>query len=183
MVAVLATASRATAGAPPSTIAPDTEPPATRIERYGTQVALADAAWLAGTLVLAKVEDSSTLAGVTFELGAVFAGPIVHVIHGNRSGAMKSLGTRVLLPAAGFLVGWQLDASERSPTEDENDLLPEGFDGGVLGLMAGLAGALIIDWTVFAKHEVPADRSFATGLRPGVKISRDGLAVSLGGSF
>jgi len=186
LVAVCVAASPAAADGPPSTVAPDTAPPpATRIERYGTHVALADAAWVASSMILNAAESSSNDADdilVALPIfGYALGGPIVHAVHGNSTGAVKSLTARVLLPIAGGFIGYHVMESP----DDDDALIPERAIGAMLGASAGMLGAMILDWAVFAKHEVPAEPGFAlrNGLRPDVRLSRDGIALSLGGTF
>jgi len=184
LAAVLAAASPAAAGGPPGTVEPEPQPPATQVERYGLHVLLADVSWFAGSMVVAGLDHSGGDGAAYLALGGyVGGGPIVHLAHGNNWGALKSLGTRVVLPFAGGFVGMAIAGSQSSPN-DEDDGLDE-FGGLMLGFSAGLLSAMVLDWTVYAKQEttVLPDVALRTGLRPGVNISRDRLGVSLGGTF
>jgi hypothetical protein len=169
----------ARAGGPPSSVQPETVIVERKVERYGLQIVLADVLWVAATSAIGEVTEDGGGEGALSVLGLGFyaTGPAVHLAHGNKSGALKSLGARALLPVGGALVGMALAGED-----DDFDAL----GGMLLGFTAGGLTALILDWTVFSKKETTTYTSgFALrkGLRPGVKIQRDGLALSLAGSF
>lgn len=176
------------AGGPPGLVPPETPPPAPRVERYGTQVFLADLAWIGGAAIVGKLESQSDGEGgglsSVIGLGYFVAAPMVHAAKGNSSGAWKSLGARTLLPIGGAVLGMAIVASGDDSEGDDDGLAMLG--GMLLGAGAGMVTAVILDYTVFAKKTVEAPRHgyLAKGkVRPGVKISRQGVTVSVGGSF
>jgi hypothetical protein len=177
----------ALAGGPPGLVQPEEPPPAPRVVRYGTQVFLADLAWIGGAALVGKLESSSDGEGglsSILGLGYFVAAPMVHAAKGNSSGAWKSLGARTLMPIGGAVIGMAIVASGDDDSEGDDGLAMLG--GMVLGAGAGMVTAAILDYTVFAKKTVEAPRYgylAKAKVRPGVKISKQGFAVSLGGSF
>ncbi len=160
---------------PPSVYVPPTVGTApTRTERYGTKIATVDA--LAGGLVMvgalvlvagfaASYDDSegggsdgegTFLLGLGMMIGGVgvyaFGPAYVHVKHDNSSSAWKSVALRLGLPALGGMIG---EAMSRT-TCDAQGYCYENNDGagGALSSL-GIVAAMVIDWTVLAKHQVP----------------------------
>ena len=144
------------------------QPLPTRTVSYGTHVFLAD---LASWAVIGASEEND-LAGVGVA-GLFLGGPIVHLVHGNNSGAVYSLLARTALPFGGALLF-------SSGCDDDYDCL-----GGIIaGSMLGYAGALALDWFHLAKKtEVVARPTGWASLRPSVGITADGAQAGLGMSF
>lgn len=190
LVSVLALSTPATAGGPPGLVQPEEPPPAPRVERYGIQVFLADLAWIGGVAVVGKLESESDGEGglsSILGLGYFVAAPMVHAAKGNSSGAWKSLGARTLLPIGGAVLGMAIVASGDDDSGDDGDDDGLAMLGGMmLGAGAGMVTAVILDYTVFSRKTVEAPRHGYLAkdkVRPGVKISRQGVTVSVGGSF
>ena len=167
----------ARAGGPPSSVQPETVVVERKVERYGLQIVLADVLWVVAMSAIGEAADETDAEGAlsVLSLGFYATGPVIHLANGNRQGAVQSLGARALLPVGGALAGMALAG------EDDE------LGGLILGFTAGGLTALILDWTVFSKKvtTTTTGSGFAlrSGLRPGVKIQRDGLALSLAGSF
>lgn len=174
-------AAPAAAGGPPGTvdvIVPAAPPPPIT-KRYGVQVALADGAWIAATMLLSSSDGGDGASLVA--LGYYGAGPAVHLGHGNGRGALQSLAARALLPVAGGLVGLMAFSGSDDPDDDTAGMALGGL---VLGAGVGAVTAMVLDWTVFAKKDVrPAPATFTGRLRPDVKIGKDAFALGVGGSF
>jgi hypothetical protein len=122
----------ARAGGPPSSVQPETVIVERKVERYGLQIVLADVLWVAATSAIGEVTEDGGGEGALSVLGLGFyaTGPAVHLAHGNKSGALKSLGARALLPVGGALVGMALAGED-----DDFDAL----GGMLLGFTAGAA--------------------------------------------
>jgi hypothetical protein len=175
----LVTGAVAHAGGPPGLAEPTvTEPaPATHTVRYGYQTFLADALWVGGSAILAR-SDGGGGGGELLALGYYGGGPLVHLLHHNQAAALKSVGLRVLLPVAGAVAGLVI-ASGRDD--------PDGFEamGDVLiGFAGGAVAAMVIDWTVLSKHEVSVPHlGTVAAVRPGMKIGKRAVSISIAGSF
>ncbi len=190
---LLAVATPAHAGGPPGTIGPEVPAPApattTRVERYGKQIVLADLAWL-GALYLvgsAEARNSNGDGGMPLTsllaLGYFATGPIVHLRHGNKTGAAKSLAARALLPVGGMLVGGMLAAG--SADDGNGDDIDDSFavlGGMMLGFGAGIVSAVVLDWTVFSKKTVEA-RPATWAVTPRLSVNKHGVVAGVGGSF
>lgn len=179
--------SPAAAGGPPGLVAPES-PAQVRVERYGTQVLLADVAWIGGMALVSKLDSDGEGDGISSLLGLGYfvAAPAVHYAKGNSDGALKSLGARTLLPIGGAVLGMAIVAGTEDEASDDEGTDVAMIGGMFLGATAGMISALILDYTVFAKKTVEVPRDSYLGkarLRPGVKISKQGFAVSVGGSF
>ncbi len=142
--------------------------PPTRTVSYGTHVFLAD---LASWAVLGAGAESDI--GAIGAAGVFLGGPIVHIAHGNNSGAIYSLLARTGLPFGGALLF-------SSGCDDDYDC----FGGVIAGAMLGYAGALAIDWFHLAKKtEVVAMPTGWASLRPSLNVTRNGAQAGLGMSF
>lgn len=176
---------------PPQAYAPP-DAPTTYTKRYGTSMALADAASTAAVLVGAVIVIGSVLGcidecdgndgaadvGVALMIGGaagyVFGGPLIHTSQGNRSGAGKSIALRLGLPLAGALVGAALDKDCSG-----DDVCESNPISGYLTAL-GVVSAMVTDWVVFAKKEVwvgPPVMPYAAPMAGG------GMTIGLGGSF
>jgi len=127
-------------------------PPATHVETYGGTIAVVDGlsfgALLAGATIFVMeidrddVDDSSVGFGAALMIagagGYLFGGPLVHNSKGNTSGAWKSFAGRLVLPLLGSAIGSAAEDSEV---------------GGSLSSL-GVLSAMVLDWFVFARHEV-----------------------------
>jgi hypothetical protein len=177
LAAVLTASAPAHAGGPPGTIEPmvvDAPPPPVkhRTVHYGYQTFLADVAWVAAAGLAAKADaDGSILA-----LGYYGAAPLVHLAHHNNKAAARSLGLRVLLPVLGGAVGMMAMA-------DQGEFGP--LAGMMYGFGLGAIGAMVIDWTVLSKQdvEVKVPNLPALAVRPGVKIGKHDVTVSIAGNW
>lgn len=186
---LLSLATPALAGGPPGSIEPNVElVPATptHVERYGKQIVVADLLWLGATsLVMSADTGGDGNLGSVLLLGYYATGPLVHLKHGNRSGAAKSLAARALLPIGGMLAGGVLaaNASDDDPNDDTFDDGDMAFLGGmVLGAMVGTVTAVVLDWTVFSKKTVEG-RPASWAIAPNVSVTPKGATVGLGGHF
>jgi hypothetical protein len=187
----------ASAGGPPGSVEPTAAPQydygfsaarPTKTERYGGQILLADAAWLAATMVVGNLEANSSSDGdasITGVLafGYFVTGPAVHMKHGNNSGAAKSLAARALLPVAGMMVG-AVAFSQDCPNDSGLDCGFNTLAGMMVGGLAGGVGAMVLDWTVLGKKEVriPGAEVIAR-VQPRVGVTKDAVSVGFGGSF
>jgi hypothetical protein len=168
----------------PYAYAPPPEPyTTTHTERYGSTIALVDGASFLAIIVGAMLvigaedcldcpddgDDSDTALGVILMIGGVggyyLGGPLVHNSKGNSSGAWKSLGARVLLPLAGSLI---------AASGEDND------DAAATLSSLGVVSAMVLDWFVFAKHEVRDRPTWGPYAR---SVSGGGGVVGLGGTF
>lgn len=198
--ALLASSATAAAGGPPGAAVPGyddgygfAEPTAapahTRTEHYGGQILLADVAWFAATSLVANLEardpdgggDGASFTGL-LAMGYFATGPAVHLKHGNRSGASKSLAARALMPVGGALLGMIAMSEECRSEGDDCGYAP--IAGMVVGGLGGMVGAMVLDWTVLGKTqiELPGMRRVAS-LQPRVDLSKTGMSVAIGGAF
>jgi len=171
---------------PPPTYAP---PAATHTERYGTSIAAMDA--LAGGLVMIGAlvfvsgaiggdEDTAGVGAVLMIGGsAVYAfGPAyIHTRHDNTSSAWKSVGLRLGLPMVGALIGSALDQE----TCDQDGYCYNDGDE-TAGQLAGLGSlaAILIDWVVLAKVQVPTPAPYYPYAAP---TAGGGGTFGLAGAF
>ncbi len=184
-------AATAHAGGPPGATEPTfADPtPVKKVERYGTQIALADLATFALVAVVSREEDDSSnddaISGWIGLAGYLGGGPAIHLTHGNAMGARKSLTARALIPLGGGILGGLAFAGD----DDENAFVPSWFVGAMLGATAGMITAMVLDWTVFAKKTTNVEgprRPVGLGahaLRPAVKVNPGGATVSVAGNF
>ena len=152
-----------------STAAPGLVATSVEHERYGVDIILVDAAVLVTSIAL----ESPTVALAGYGLG----GPAVHLMHGNRGGAIYSLATRGLLPAAAFLVGGTIAHS--------NCLADAscGMGGAYIGGLLGIGAAIVIDWTVLAKKPARPPRAAGLTVAPSLMIDEEQISFSLAGAF
>jgi len=147
---------------PPPTYAP---PAATHTERYGTSVAAMDALAaglvLVGALVLIGAafgdgDEDTAGVGVVMMVGGVgvytFGPAYIHTRHDNTSSAWKSIALRVGLPALGGLLGSALD---QETCDEYGYCYSDDETAGQLSSL-GILAAMVIDWGVLAKVQVPA---------------------------
>lgn len=140
----------------------------TRTVSYGTHVFLAD---LASWAVLGAGADSEL--GALGAAGMFLGGPIVHLAHGNNSGAVYSLLARTGLPLGGALLF-------SSGCDDGGDCA----GGIVAGILLGYGTALAVDWFHLSKKtEVVEMPQGWASLRPSLSISGDSAQAGLGMSF
>jgi hypothetical protein len=140
-------------------------------ESYAKRVVIADAVTTAvlgtGLVIFATTEfgeyDQGARAGAVASilviggLASYLVTPqILHAQRGNTRGLLRSAVTRVGLPMVVGLVGAAIG--------DEN--------GAALGAGVGLVTAMVLDWTVYAKHT-----------RPFVVPTRDGVTVGFARTF
>jgi hypothetical protein len=146
---------------PSATLAEPTTPaPATRrrVDYYGWQILLVDAASVTATIAAGSVNENAgfpVLAG-----GYLLGGPIVHLSHGNRGRALISASLRLGLPVLGAgLVLWP-DENCAPDNEDvcDDDDLAEGLAAVALGVI-GMGVASLVDWTVLGRsvEHVPVE--------------------------
>jgi len=98
----------------------------------------------------------------------------VHGSHRDFGKAWRSVALRVGLPLLGVGMG------------DGLDDLAGRDDGTMLGLVAGMAAAAVIDWTLLGHQTVPARRRLSGGRTLAATASLTsggGVAFGLGGSF
>lgn len=134
---------------------------------YGWQTLATDGAAVA--LVLASIataggsgDSASGACGVgavgVYALGA----PAVHFVHGNPGRGFASLGIRVGAPVVlGFL-----GVEAENCGEHGGDFC--GFGGALLGVSAGIIGAIAIDAAVLAYDDEPADSAYTSSFLLGI---------------
>ncbi len=170
---------------------------ATRTERYGNQILVADVAWFAATMLVGSLEarrgggydddgsydddPDTSIAGV-LAMGYFVTGPAIHLKHGNSSGAAKSLAARALLPMGGAVLGMVAFMEDCRGDDLGCGLAP--IAGMVVGGAAGMVGAMALDWTVLGKHEVEIPGAGVIArVQPRLDVGKDRVSVALGGSF
>ncbi len=170
---------------------------ATRTERYGSQILVADVAWFAATMLVGSLEarrgggyaddgsydddPDTSIAGV-LAMGYFVTGPAIHLKHGNSSGAAKSLAARALLPMGGAVLGMVAFMEDCRGDDLGCGLAP--IAGMVVGGAAGMVGAMALDWTVLGKHEVEIPGAGVIArVQPRLDVGKDRVSVALGGSF
>ncbi len=143
---------------------------------YGLHTFAVDVLWVA--VAVAAGEDGGP--GIA-SLGYLFAGSIVHGLHGNGRSALYSVGLRVSLPLLGALAG---GASQGDC--DEIDCAASI----ALGAGIGALSALIIDWSALSKKAVPFDpgsdvagRSRTYSIVPQLAPARGGAQLGVAGTF
>jgi hypothetical protein len=188
----LATSARADDRFATSGRADDRVTPETSSSWYGWQTLLSDAGatglWvLAATLNDAKYTSGSLqtyqeMSNVTLALGlATYAlgAPAVHLLHDQRQEAGVSFALRLGLPLAGGLAGGLIANASCSPGQD--DEVPCAIVGGVIGVLAGGATAMLIDAVVLARE--PAGRAAERRVQPVFVPGPGGGTFLLAGRF
>ncbi len=183
---VIAFSSPAFAGGPPGSVTPETpEVVPTHVKRYGKWVLLADLVGSFATSMVAGplVEDHPNIGLGVLVVGFVGTGAAVHLYHGNRSGAVKSVLARVLLPIGGALAMAELvdepnSANEEDWVDEDDDYWMGAFLGGTLG---GLT-ALVLDWAVFSKKTVEG-RPPSWAVAPHLSVTQTSTVAGIAGSF
>lgn len=143
---------------------------------YGYQNILVDA----GSVMLAVVagdKQSQTLADLALAT-YVFGSPAVHWGHGHVDKGFGSLGLRVGAPLLGGALGCVAD-------EHHGEFGCLG--GAVVGVLVGGAAAMIIDYAVLAREDVPMERATSLRLTPSFALVPDSgrlrPSMGLGGTF
>jgi hypothetical protein len=144
-------------GTPPPPAAPE------HVTRYGWQTAAADG--LSFMVILAGAGAGSQGVAAAGLVGYVTAAPLVHLGHGNVGSTLGSLGLRVAMPATAAFLS-ELIAHAGSSNEQVLGT------SAALGLMAGMAGASVIDAVVLAKaKEQPGPSGHAPQGSPRVTVA------------
>jgi hypothetical protein len=150
-------------------VGPAPEPAAPRLKSYGTTTLLVDAAAV-GILLLAIEQDDYETGESLAKLAIgtyVFGAPIVHLTKNKAGRALGSAAMRVGFPLIGIAMGLEL-------TDNEDE-------GAVLGLLAGVVSASLIDAAYIAKGDPPPKAQ--PGWAPTASASQNGFAVGVGGRF
>jgi hypothetical protein len=169
--------------APFSSQAEREAPPLTVRDEFGWRILSADAGAMVLTFTAAQVWQSKAVLAPYFVLS-----PIVHLAHGDYSGAVESLLLHVGLPLAGWYIGRAIDPPDCTPTPDRWCL--DSFEWGPpLGVLAGVSLATAIDAVYLAHVERPAaDLVTVTRHRlsalPALGVDPNGrVTLSLAGRF
>ncbi len=135
--------------------------PAVADDSYAEQIIAADTAALGVTLgAEATDHDAIRNVGLGFWVGAA---PLVHLAHGNRMGAAKSLALHITLPLATSLAV---------------DQLTENKTTSMLAFAAGMAVATAIDASTLAKKKL-LDRKW----RPDLGFKDGGMQIKIIAKF
>ncbi len=146
--------------------------PATTVERYGYQIAIVNAAFVAATPLHTGLSPALYLLG----------GPLVHLAHGQVRMGSYSLGLRISLPLAGFF-GLRAASGKRC-NSIEGPFCSN--TAAVVGTAIGLAAAMVLDWTLLARKTTTQPSLFEVGnvrANPNLGVTRDGVSLGLSGSF
>ena len=150
------------------------QPLPTRTTSYGWHVFAADAA----TWAMLSLGDNGSSEGIATigAMGLFFGGPMVHLAHGNTSGAGYSLLARAGLPLTGAFLG-------SATCDQSND--DWGCLGSVLlGTTLGYGAALAIDWFYLAKKtEVVGMPTGWASVRPSLNIAPDRAQAGVAFNF
>jgi hypothetical protein len=92
--------------------------------------------------------------------GYALGGPIVHAAHGDWGRAGISLSARVVLPVVGIVGGHELCVA--GSDEDHDELLP-CFGSMILGGIAGIVGAEVLDWAAVSRGPEPRTMMLSFG--------------------
>ena len=136
-------------------------PPVATYRRYGLMIVAADAIAVTAGMVS---RDPRVFAAV-YAAG----GPLLHLLEGQNNQALWSIGLRVGLPLAGFYGGAAL-----APEQDE-------LAAAVLGGVAGLTAAAVLDWVVFSRK--PVDPAKGVAMMPSLSLTGDQVTASVIGRF
>ena len=146
--------------------------PAPTVSRwYGWQTLATDGAALMLAVVAVRGDDDiSSLLGLTSVALYGLGGPVVHLTHDNGWQALGSLALRGGLPVLAGAAGVAL---ERCDNSDEEDFC--GLSGAVLGGLAGMVSAMVIDSAALGWERVPAQ----AGEGPRLGVASDGKSTLL----
>jgi len=120
---------------------------------YGWQTLIADGASLVVVPIIAGSTESEALAFVALG-GYLLAPPIIHAAHGRWGITFASLGLRIGLPVVAALVGAAVD-------QDCRDFCA----GPVVGLIAGIGGAVTLDAALLSDEKVSDEDRDAAAAR------------------
>jgi hypothetical protein len=175
LTSLIAAPRLAVAGGPPSSVEPLT-PVAAPTEAtvwYGYQNLAVDAG--AFTTIIAGVQSGSS-GFALLSLGIYTVGsPIVHMVHDNGGRAAGSLALRLGLPVLGGMIG--VGAADCSDSGGE---CWDEVGGLVLGGLAGITAAVVIDDFVLAREVRPAPRSWSPTVAP---TPGGGMSLGVAGTF
>lgn len=159
---------------------------------YGWQTLLSDATATGLFFVAASLDDAKytsgsyetyqEMANVTVALSLatyVLGAPAIHLLHDQRQEAAGSFALRLGLPLAGALAGG-LIANASCGNGHDNEI-PCAFVGGLLGVLAGGASAIVLDAVVLARE--PAGRSTGRRVQPAFVPAAGGGTFLLAGQF
>lgn len=162
--------------APPSSVVPRdaaTVPPATRLQWYGWQILISDAA-------VFSVAAATDNAGIAY--GWVGSGAVVHLGHGNIGRFLASAALRVSLPLIGVYAG----AAKASGCHGDWCGLGDVVGGGLIGM----GTAELIDVALLAYDRAPAPAAVRAArhnhgveVSPVVRAGRSGVGLDLVGRF
>ena len=183
-VLVVALSVRVAAAEPPGvTVAPPGLTPVVELPAapplepsYRSQTVIADG--IAMGLLVIGVKTNNEAIGY-LSLGTYAGGaPLVHLAHHRPGRAAASLGLRVGLPILGGILGDKLGNQHRCSGDvcdvDERGVLI------ALGLLGGMAGAMVIDTAFLAKgDEAPARPSWS----PAVTANQHGFGLGVARAF
>jgi hypothetical protein len=129
---------------------------------------------------------SGSDAGVTGGLAAyTFLAPTIHLAHDEGWRAAGSLGLRLGMPVLGALAGIMIGAS-RSPSGCSGDFDCDDSDTValdlVIGALAGMAAAMLIDDVIIAKPRLTHKHSSLV-VAPRVNVTPQQTTFGLAGSF
>jgi hypothetical protein len=122
--------------------------------------------------------ENEQMAGVGVLLYAASA-PAVHLAKGNGAGALKSAGTRLALPLVGAAIGMGVLYDELKEDCDDCHLHFPDLRPAAIGAGVGMAVAIALDYTLFAKRRVAAEPRIA----PTATASGRGFTVGVAGTW
>jgi len=152
--------------------------PALTVPRwYGWETLATDgAALLVAVTALRADDDSRSVLALSSVALYGLGGPIVHLTRDNGWQALGSLLLRGGLPVAGGAAGVAL---ERCDNSDEEDFC--GLSGAILGGLAGVVSAMVIDSAVLGWERAPTQGG--DGPRLGVASDGKSTLLTAGGRF
>ncbi len=141
--------------------------PATGTRWYGWQPLAGDAAAVVlagaaiGTGACCSPVHNTAVPGVfawTALADYALAGPLLHVAHGRYAIAAADffirLGAPLIVAAIGY--GMELALTPAPSGGDDESWFPRGTTGGVVGLLAGIAGAVVTDAAALSREPLTA---------------------------